>query len=73
MEKGINQWERWFWRSKIKVKCGHYHSKLIPSKRSPKEKAFCAHPNSLHNMEGVPAGCEGDKGKCDIPPGKRIV
>jgi hypothetical protein len=73
MEKGINQWERWFWRSEIKVKCGHYHSKLILSKRSPKGKAFCDHPNFLHNMKGVPVVCEGDKWRCDIPLGKRIV
>jgi hypothetical protein len=68
MEKGINQWERWFWRSKIKVKCGHYYSK-----RSPREKAFCAHTNSLHKMERVPAVCEGDKWKCDIPLEKTII
>jgi hypothetical protein len=78
MENKTNQWERCFWRSKIKEKCGFYEVKVFtatfnPSRRSAKEKVFCMHPHSLHHVGATQASCEGDKMKCDIPRGKRIV
>jgi hypothetical protein len=75
--KVMNQWERWFWRSEMKVMCRHYLSKQQLSNRSGKQKALCAHPFSVQylgvGIVGRPVSCEGDRDNCYIPRGKRIV
>jgi hypothetical protein len=78
MEKGTNQWERWFWRSKIKEECGYYEAGAIPMirnalKSSIRAKYSCGHPHSLHENGTVFPPCGGDTVKCDIPRRKRIL
>lgn len=75
MKKGMNEWERWFWRSEMKVKCTYYRPKQQPSKRLSKGQVLCIHPHSLQipGADEKPASCEGDRDKCDIPKGKRFL
>jgi hypothetical protein len=72
MKKGANQWDRWFWRSKITVKCRYYKRKSGRSKRSLDERAACIHPYSLPCKGEAPASCKGDMETCEIPRGKRM-
>ncbi len=75
MDDRSRRWERWFWRSKEKEDCGFYEVKVFSSARLSlsKKKVYCMHPYFLHRTSEPPPACEGDRVRCVVPRGKRII